>query len=710
MRQTLPSAIGADVRPHGGDVARLLRPKSIAIVGATVREGAFGARLLASIKSSRYSGRVYPINPRYETIDGLACYPSLAAVPEKIDLAAFAVSDDIIETSLAEAASAGVGAAAIFGRAYEPDKPGMTPKPERIAAIARGARMAVCGINCMGFVNFVDGLKISGNPPPIPDEFGGIGLLSHSGSTWSGLVGNQRQLMFNYAVSAGAETATTMADYMDFLTEQPETRVVACILETVRDPERFIAALERADRKGIPVVALKLGRTERGRRFALAHSGALAGSDAAYGAIFEQYNVVRVHTVDELADTAELLSAPRRPGPGGIGMVTDSGGERELIVDIATDTRTPLADLTPETSAKLAGLLDPGMSAVNPVDSYGDGRMLIGEVLELIAKDGNVAIAAMATNLVSGRSYLYAATAALEKVNGMTDKPTIVFGNIHSTVNREEAARLRAKGIPVLMGTTTSLLAMKHALAWRDGRTDGARRSTPPRAEAPASVREIAGRSRAGTALPPRDALAILDYYGIPSARCEFVGSPGEAAAAAERIGIPVVAKTAAADVLHKTEKGGVAVNLGSRSAVTEAYARICATCGPEVQIQRQIAAGTEILLGMSNDAQFGPMVTIGLGGVLTELLGDVVTFVPPVTADGAVRLLQRLKGYRLLDGFRGRPKANIAALAAVIERFSRLCHESGPLFAEIDINPVIAGSEDAIAVDALLISKPVSG
>lgn len=709
MRQTLPQASKARPRPSGGDVARLLRPKSIAIVGATPREGAFGARLLSSIKNSRYAGRIYPINPRYETIDGLACYASLASVPERLDLAAFAVSDDVIEVALTEAAAAGVAATAVFGRAYEPENPGVMAKPERIAHIARGAGMAMCGINCMGFINYVDGLPISGNPPPIPDGHGGIGLVSHSGSTWSGLVGNQRQLMFNYAVSAGAETATSVADYMDFLIDQPETRVIACILETVRDPERFIAALERADDKDVPVVVLKLGRTERGRKFALAHSGALAGSDAAYGAIFERHNVVRVYTVDELADTAELFNAPRRPGSGGIGIVTDSGGERELIVDIATDLGVPIADISKDTASRLAEVLDPGMAAVNPVDSYGDGRMLMGETLDLLAQDPNVAIAAMATNLVAGRRYLYASTAALEKVSDSTSKPTVVFGNLHSTICRAEAARLRAKGIPVLMGTTTSLLAMKHALDWRDGRADEVRRAPLPAASPPVEVRAIVARTRPGTALPPEDALAVLAHYGIPSATCAFVWSSDEAVAAAERIGMPVVAKTAAADILHKTERGGVAVNLGTPSAVADAYARIAASCGPHVQIQRQAPPGTEILLGMTNDAQFGPMVTIGLGGVMTELLGDVVTFVPPVTPDRAVGLLRRLKGFRLLDGFRGRPKADLAALAVAVERFSQLCHEAGSLFAEIDINPVIAGTDAALAVDALLVAGPNS-
>ena len=272
----------------------LLRPRSIAIVGASTREGSFGLRLLSSIRSGRYGGEVYPINPRYDDIAGTRCYPNLKALPAPADCVAFAVSDDILEPALTEAADAGARAAVIFGRAYEAPGRAGPSRAERLAAVAREAGMAVCGNNCMGFFNSIDGIKMSGNPPPLAEASGEVGLISHSGSTWSGLVGNQRDLVFNYAISAGQEIATTMADYLEFLLDQPETRAIGCLLETVRAPELFIAAIERADQLGVPIVALKLGRSERGRRFAIAHSGALAGSDAAYGAVFERHNVIRV--------------------------------------------------------------------------------------------------------------------------------------------------------------------------------------------------------------------------------------------------------------------------------------------------------------------------------------------------------------------------------------------------------------------------------
>jgi acyl-CoA synthetase (NDP forming) len=290
----------------------LLQPRSIAILGASARQGSFGNVLWNNIRNSRYDGRVFPVNPRYDTLDGERCYPDLASLPMAVDLVTVGVSDDLLETSLEQIIAAKAGAAAMFGRAYEPARDGQPSKIQRLSAVARQNGLPICGANCMGFINYLDDLKISGNPPPHERVAGHIGFVSHSGSTWSGFIGNQRQLLFNYAISAGQEIATTMADYIDFLVEQPETRVVGCIMETVRDPQNFLAALDKAEQRGIPVVVLKLGRSERGRALALAHSGALAGADSGYAAVFERRNVVRVTTPDELADTLELFATSRR--------------------------------------------------------------------------------------------------------------------------------------------------------------------------------------------------------------------------------------------------------------------------------------------------------------------------------------------------------------------------------------------------------------
>ena len=327
------------------------------------------------------------------------------------------------------------------------------------------------------------------------------------------------------------------------------------------------------------------------------------------------------------------------------------------------------------------------------------------ECLGALADDPNVGVVALATNLVHGRPYARASATAIEHVFAATDKPALVFGNLHSAISREEATRLRGLGVPVLMGTASALTAMRNLIDWQRHR-DTPRTTPPPPLHKPRSTRPppSSASHTGGDALPLPQALHLLDLYQIATSPSAFTDTAAATIAAAERLGFPIVLKTAAPDILHKTEAGGVALNLPDNTAVADAYARIEAACGPLVQVQTQAPSGAEVLLGMTNDPQFGPMVTIALGGIFTELLADAVTFQPPITAATARTLLQRLKGHKLLLGYRGRPAADRDALTAAIERFSVLCATIGPLFSAIDLNPVIAAPSGALAVDALFL------
>jgi acyl-CoA synthetase (NDP forming) len=683
-------------------VTALLRPRSIAVVGASGRPGSFGRRLLDSLAEWRHADAVYPVNPRYAEIAGRACYPRIADLPSPVDCVLMAVADARLEAAFEEAAAAGARAAVVFGRGYEASPAaGRPPLAERLGTLARAAGMAVCGSNCMGFMNFVDRLKVCAYTPALPDRCGAVGLVSHSGSSWSGLIGNQRQLFFNYAISAGQEIATTVADYLAFLVTQPETRAVALVLETVRDPGRFVDALALAGRRDVPVVALKLGRTERGARFTLAHTGALAGCEAAFDAVCERCNVCPVETLDELADTLELLSSDRRPPADGLAVVTDSGGERQMIVDLAADARAQLADLGPETRQRLEAVLDPGFTPDNPLDAWGDGRYVFKECLQILADDPAVGVVAMASNMVAGRPYLHATMGAVEAAHAATAKPVVAFGNLHSTICRDEAARLRGLGIPVLMGTATALRAIRHFLDYQHRRRIPLEREPAP--ADPTAVARWRQRLAAGPLSAP-EGLRLFADFGGPVVAGLLAASEAEAVAAAERIGFPVVLKTVTPEVAHKTDAGGVALDLAGPPAVAEAYRRVAARFGPEVELQARVPPGPELLLGTVNDLQFGPTVTVALGGVLVELLQDKATFLPPVTAATALAHLRRLKGFPLLTGYRGARPVDLPALAAAIERFSVLAAEVGPLLAAFEINPLIAGHAGAVAVDALAV------
>ena len=680
----------------------LFAPRSVAIVGASAQAGSLGQRLLSNVVGRRYGGPIYPINPRYEQLQGLACYPSVAAVPETVNCAAFAVSDDRIEAALADAGAAGVRGAVVYGRLYEPPGAKAPPRPQRVAAIAQAAGMAMCGGNCMGFINTHAGLTLSGNPPPIPDRPGRIAIVSHSGSTWSGLVGNQRNLDVTYAISAGQELAGTLADHIEFILDDDETRAIGLVLETIRDAEGFARAAARAEAKGVPIVALKLGRSEMGRRFALAHSGALAGSAEIYQAYFERLNIPICTTLDQMTDTLELLSCRRAPTHGGLGAATDSGAERQLVVDLAADLGCEIATLTSATEAKLAGILDPGMSTANPVDVFGDGKMVLQECLEAIAADESVGIVAAVTNLVPGRAYLASATDAVERASAGTKKPLLVLGNLHSTVSREAAARLRDRDIPVLMGTATGLHAIRAALTWHRKRAE----AHPPAEAAPARLAaEWHARLKAGQ-LDPVEGLAMFKAFGGPVAPDARAENEGEALAAAERLGFPLVLKTANPEVAHKTEAGGVVLGIGDAAALAQAYRRIALSCGPLMHLQKQAPDGVEIFLGIVGDPQLGPVMTLGLGGLFVEVFRDVVTAIPPVSAQTAHQLLRRLRAYPLLTGTRGRPPLDLDRLCEAVAAFSRLAAALGEDLGEFDVNPLICGSWGAMAVDALVVTK----
>lgn len=679
-------------------VEKLLRPRSVAVVGATDRPGALGNALLNAIRHAGYRGTVYPVNPRRSRVGALRCYPALRDLPETPDCVAFALPDSALEAALSEAAAAGVPAAVIYGRAYEP--PGQGPGlPERLAAIARAAGMAICGNNGNGFINRVDGLALAGNPPPATAAPGGVAFISQSGSIWSALAGNGRDLPISYVISAGREIATSATDYLEFFLDQPDTRVIGCVLETLRDPEGFLAALEQADRQGIPVVALKLGRSDAGRRFALAHSGALAGSSAAFEAALGSRHAVLVDTLDEFLDTVELFTLDRRPAPLSVALATDSGGEQQLIADSAARVGLGFVALSAETVTALTALLDPGMEVTNPLDTYGDGRFVLEESLALLAVDPGVGLVGLATNMVAGRAYAKTCTELLLRLRQASDKPFLLFGNASSAICAESAARLRAGGVPVLMGTENALTAIRNVLRWH-GRHQPAE-TAPPATRHPAEESPPPGR-----ALPPAEALALLARIGVTLAPWAVVTNAAAARQAGERMGYPLVLKSAAPGLLHKTEAGAIRLGITDAAALERAYAELAALAGPAVLVQAQVARGPELLLGMVTDAQFGPLMTLGIGGVFTELYRDVVTLHPPIGRAALAAALERLKGAALLRGFRGTPPVEREALLDALETFAAFIAAEGRNYLEIDINPLIAGPQGYAAVDALIIAK----
>ena len=404
-----------------------------------------------------------------------------------------------------------------------------------------------------------------------------------------------------------------------------------------------------------------------------------------------------------MLDTLELVTCGRAPTTEQLGVQTDSGGERQLIVDLAADIGVELAELTPVTQARLTAVLDLGLEPDNPVDYWGErGFEVLPLVAPMLADDPHVGMVVLATNMVPDRRILFDSCAAIAAVHQATDKPCLLLGNLHSTIDRGEAAKLRAAGVPVLMGTETGLLAIEHYFAWHRHREEAAE-SLPA-----GPSRKLVTRWRATLAAgspAPNQALKMVGDWGLETPRERAATNSDDLRQAAAEVGYPVVLKTACADVAHKSDIGGVTVGLGDAAALAAAYGVMKERLGPNVVLQQQAPGGVEIIVGIVRDENFGPMMTLGLGGVFVEVFRDAVTFLPPIGSAGVQRLLKRLKAYPLLTGARGRPPVDLDALTDAVVRLSMLAADLGDLIVEMDINPIIAAPDGVMAVDALVIT-----
>jgi acetate---CoA ligase (ADP-forming) len=718
------------------NLRRMLEARSVALVGASRTSGSLGDRALIELERSPGEPAVHLVNPRYagEQIRGHGVVASLDQIPGPVDLVLLAVGDASLEAELARAARRGDRSAVIFGSAVGPTgAPSGGALRTGLASIATEAGMALCGGGCMGFIS--RRVRAIGYLERAPLAPGPIALVTHSGSAFSALLRTDRLLGWSLAVSSGQEIVTTTAEYLEYALALPETRVVAMVLETLRQPERFRAALAAASDADVAVVALTVGSSSAGRAMVAAHSGALAGSDASWEALFDAYGVLRVRDLHELCDTLELLVAGRRmpsravphptpagvaseggrgagPGTGagadpgrrlhGIAAVLDSGAERALVVDVAAECGVPFAELGPGTRETLAGLLDPGLEVANPLDVWGRGRStehLFAGALATLAADEAVDAVALAVDLVTeydgDESYRDAIMSAWSR----SAVPMCVLSNVPSALDRAAAGRLRESGIPVLEGTRSGLLALRHLQQRRD------RADRPPALPPPV---DCARRDRwtarlAAGPLNVTEGFRLLADYGVASPPSAQVSSMHDAVVAAERIGYPVAVKTAEAGFPHKSDVGGVVLGLRSSGEVAAAYEDLSTRLGPLAVVAAMAPEGVELSVGIVRDPLVGPVVVVGAGGTLVELLADRAVALPPLDQAGAARLLDRLAVRRLLSGYRGRRPADLAAAARAIEAVASVAAELAAAVVALDVNPLVCTPSGALALDVLV-------
>jgi acyl-CoA synthetase (NDP forming) len=687
----------------------LLKPVSIALVGVSDRADSPGQVLARMVIESDYAGEVYPVNPRYPQVLGQACYPTLESLPVTVDHVVIALGNAHLESALQATIEHGARAATIYSSAVlendsEPDL------QQRLAAMAKAAGLMICGVNGMGFYSVSHDLYTGIFPRANEIIKGEISYIAQSGSAFTTLCHNGCRLGFNLCVSAGNEITTTVADYMDWSLEQSDTRVIGLFLETVRDPEAFVTALEKANVRNIPVVILKIGKSPLGAAMALTHTGAIAGNHAVFQALFKRYGVIEVDDFDEMASILMLLQSGREAADGGFAAAFESGGFRELVTDEAFELGIEFAPLEDTTRKTLTQNLDPGLKAENPLDVWGSQdrfEQRFEACMNALMQDPNVAAGAFISNYRDGYYLSEAIYRVVEEVSKKTDKPIALATCYSDLANSTLCRRAHAAGIPVIDGAHETLLAFRHLFDYHKFKRDGPQ-SPPPHGLDHKKISSWKQRliDHDLDSLGEAEALALLSDFSVPVVRHETVSSKAELVTAAGSIGYPLVIKTAEPGINHKSDSNGVVINIKSEPDLLDHYDDLSGRLGPTVLVSQMVNDGVEISLGTLNDPQFGPIVMVAAGGLLVELLSDRAVAMCPVSPQQADEMIASLKANRLLQGFRGKAASNRQALIDAIVALSVIAFEFKDSIAEIDINPVLVNDDEALAVDALIVPR----
>jgi acyl-CoA synthetase (NDP forming) len=694
---------------------RLLNPRSIAIVGASERSSGLGAITHRQLLDSAYQGEIFPVNPKYQSVFGQTCYASLDDLPGVPDLVVYAISGLPLEQSFERAMALQVGGIVIYAsNAIENDSEPRLTERLRIGAAAAG--IPVCGGNSMGFYNYDAGVLVSFDHPPRQRPAGHIALIAHSGSGMTYLANNDARFCFNYVIASAQEINASVGHYMDYLLAQPSTRVIAILLETVRDVPAFIAALERARAQSIPVLITSLGRSEKGAQLARSHSGAIVGNYQALVAVCERHAAIMCHDADEMMISALLFASAGKVRGGAVASMLDSGGMREQMVDLAELYRIRFADISSTTTAVLADNLEAGLDAVNPMDGMGALGDRSAQTFLACGKalldDPSTALLTFEFEFRDDFSHypeLFEVARQLAKYN---DKPVVLINSCSFTNVAGRAAELSEQGIPVINGIDVALRSIRNLMRYCE-QTE-ALDTIPAAAKGVDIDADLVKRwSQQLSGLDACDeitSLQLMSEFGLPSVRFALVDNDEQLLQAADDFSYPLVLKTAMPGISHKSDEKGVIVGIADPRHLQQAYDDLRQRLGKRALLMPQVPAGVEVSVGMKNDAQYGPMIIIACGGVLIELLAERAFRLAPVSVQEANLMIDELRLARLLAGVRGQPALDRGALVELIVQFSRLVFALQDSLSEIDLNPVIVNESGCTIVDALVIPGRSAG
>ena len=680
---------------------RLFEAQSIAIVGASANPDSFGRRVMNAVASGAYTGEVYWINPRYDSIEGQPCYKRLQDLNVSPDLVILAVGSRHIEAALQDCIETKCGGAVIFDDCIEDGDPGLL---DRLKKLVKTADFPVCGGNGMGFFN-VSGQRLASYYPAGHLRSGGISLIAHSGSVFTVLALSDARYRFDLVVSPGQEIGATLDEYIDYAVTRPTTKVIAVFMESARNPHGFIQALSNAQKAQIPVIICKVGRTEESANMAHSHTGALAGTFEAYKAVFDRYGVITVDTVDQLMNTALLFSQGRPIPQGGLAAVTDSGGLREVAIDRSQQLGVQMTPINETLKAQLKAILPPSLEPSNPLDCLSElaegYENIFIDALSVFNASDSVAIIGFECDLQDDFVYASELLDLVKRLTEVTHKPCFFYSSFAQANNHELAQTLADLNIPLLNGLDEMLVTTRNLMQWRDSV------ALPDMEPAKGSDKSAHWQKTLADAtnIDEHTALSLLQDFDIPTISSTICTDLNAVQKAADGH-YPVVLKTAEEGIHHKSDVGGVVVNIQDEAALTSAYEAMAAKLGTRVIVQPMVPAGIELAFGCVMDVSFGPLVMVGSGGTLVEILKDQTFFLPPIDSNTALKIIESLSINTLLDGVRGKPASDKQALAQALASFSTMCAQLQGSYSEIDINPIIVSDKGVIAVDALVITE----
>jgi acyl-CoA synthetase (NDP forming) len=688
-------------------LGRLLHPRSVAIVGASADPEKLTGRPVAYLQKHGFAGEIYPINPRYGTIAGLTCYPDVKSLPRPPDVGLVLLGAEMAADAVRQLAAAGTAAAVVLASGFAEAGPGGHARQEALRAAA-GA-MRVLGPNTIGLVNLTDRITLSASGALEIAEFqaGNIAVISQSGGILGSLLSRAagRGIGLSKLIATGNEADIEAADCIEALIDDPATSTIALYLEGLRNPGRFRAVAERAAAAGKPLVVFKVGRSESGARSAVSHTGALAGSDRIYDALFRQVGAVRAATFSDLLDIPMALAARRAPGGRRVAIVTSTGGAATLVADACGLAGLDLPPPDPATAERLVGLnIRDAVLDRNPIDVTlaGVRPELFRQVIDALSASPSYD----AVIMIVGSSGLarpdIVAGPVIEALPRLT-KPLLVYVSPDAP---NIIKHLNSHGVPAFAAPESCAVALAAMLPTRAGPGP----AVPPAA----SPRVVTGDlPSAPGPLNEAESKRLFERFGIASVREFFAPTPDAAADAARKLDGPVVVKILSRAVAHKSEIGGVAVGVAPDQVAgrCRAMGAAAAAAGAPIEgflVQEQIRGGVEMILGFHRDPQLGPAILLGLGGIATELFDDTAIRLLPLGHDTAAAMIGELKSAALLRGFRGRPKADVAALAEAILAFQAMIAALGDRLGEAEINPlfVLPEGQGVRAADGVVVLR----